>query len=239
MTWIEKLKLKLLVKKYNKKVNADEKAYLLSAIKEGQTVFDIGAHIGAFSYFMHQSVGNNGSVYVFEPQSILYKRLLRNKQLLQWNNVTINHLALSDSTGFVTLYIPSYKGKADTESATTLLSERSVYATETVATETLDNYCKQYSLAPGFLKIDVEGNELKVLQGGIETIKKCSPKIILEVEARHCGKEQGYATFKFLTDMGYEGWFTLKTERIPIKLFNFDTHQVKKGQYFNNFIFER
>lgn len=239
MKWIEKFKLARLVNKYKKKVNVNEVGYLLSAIKDGETVFDIGAHMGAYAYFMRQNVGKNGSVHAFEPQTMLYKQLLLNKHLLQWNNVTINNLALSDTKGFATLNIPLYKGKADTEGASILIhSEKSLYTTENVTTETLDNYCNQNNLAPGFLKIDVEGNELKVLQGGIETIKKYMPKILVEIEARHCSEEQANATFKFLIDIGYEGTFTLKGERIPLKLFRFDVHQVKK-QNCNNFIFEK
>lgn len=239
MKWIEKLKLVRLVKKYKKKVNANEAGYLLSAINDGQTVFDIGAHMGAYTYFMQQNVGKNGSVHAFEPQATLYKQLLLNKHLLQWDNVTINNLALSDSKGSATLNIPLYKGKADTEGASILThSEKSLYTTENVAIETLDNYCNQNNLTPAFLKIDVEGNELKVLQGGIETIKKCTPKILIEIEARHCGEEQANATFKLLTDIGYEGSFTLKGERIPLTLFRFDVHQVKKENC-NNFIFEK
>lgn len=239
MKWIEKFKLGRLVKKYKEKVNANEVAYLFSAINDGQTVFDIGAHMGAYTYFMQQNVGKNGSVHAFEPQAKLYKQLLLNKQLLQWNNVTINHLALSHSRGSATLNIPSYKGKADTEGASILThSEKSLYATENVAIETLDNYCNQNNLTPAFLKIDVEGNELKVLQGGIETIKKYTPKILIEIEARHCGEEQANATFKFFTDIGYEGSFTFNGHRTPLTVFRFDVHQVKKLNC-NNFIFEK
>jgi FkbM family methyltransferase len=239
MKWIEKFKLARLVKRYKKKVNANEVSYLLSAIKDGQTAFDIGAHMGAFTYFMQQAVGKNGCVHAFEPQSILYKQLLSNKHLLQWNNVTVNHLALSDSQGSATLNIPSYKGRADTEGASILLHpEKRLYTTENVATETVDNYCKEHNLIPAFLKIDVEGNELKVLRGGIETIKKYAPKILIEIEARHCGEEQANATFKFLTDIGYEGSFSLKGESTPLTRFRFDVHQVKK-QNCNNFIFEK
>src|SRR4051812_1466160 len=158
MNFIERLKLRQLIKKFERKVNKKERAYLLSAIKEGQTVLDVGAHVGAFSYFMRQGVGDTGKVYAFEPQSAPYQLLLQHKQRLQWDNVTVLNLALSDSKGTVKLHVPSHKGKADTEGATLLAhSDRSLYATETISTETLDNFCKEHSLAPGFLKIDVEG----------------------------------------------------------------------------------
>jgi FkbM family methyltransferase len=241
MNLIERLKLRQVIKKFEKKVNEKERDYLLSAIKEGQTVLDVGAHVGAFSYFMRQGVGDTGKVYAFEPQSMPYQLLLQHTQRLHWNNVAVLNLALSDSKGTVKLHIPSNKGRADTEGATILAhSDRSLYTTETVSTETLDNFCKEHGLAPSFLKIDVEGNELKVLQGGIETIKSNSPKVFVEIEARHCGKEQGYKTFQFLTGLGYKGWFILKNELVPLQQFDFDVYQVKKKRpYCNNFIFEK
>jgi len=240
MNLIERLKLRQLIKKFKRKVNEKERAYLLSAIKEGQTVIDVGAHVGAFSYFMRQAVGDTGKVYAFEPQSMPYQLLLQHKQRLHWDNVTALNFALSDSKGTVKLHIPSHKGKADTESATILdHSDRNLYTTETISTETMDNFCKEYGLAPGFLKIDVEGNELKVLQGGMETIKTYSPKVFVEIEARHCGKEQGYKTLQFLTDLGYKGWFILENELVSLQQFDFDIYQVKGGLYCNNFIFEK
>ncbi|HLL44718.1 MAG TPA: FkbM family methyltransferase [Segetibacter sp.] len=239
MKWIDKFKLARVLKKYRKKVNANEAAYLTSAIKAGQTVFDIGAHMGAYTYFLQQAVGKTGFVHAFEPQAKLYSQLLINKELLQWHNITINHLALSDSKGSATLNVPSYKGKADTEGASLLIhSDRSLYTTENVATESLDNYCKPKSLAPAFLKIDVEGNELKVLQGGIETIKNFSPKILIEIEARHSSEEQANAAFKILTDLGYQGSFTFDGRKTPLSLFRFDVHQADKLNC-NNFIFEK
>jgi FkbM family methyltransferase len=239
MNWIEKFKLARLRKKYKKKVNVNEIAFLHSAIKSGQTVLDIGAHMGAFTYFMQQIVGKTGSVHAFEPQSALYKQLQINKQLLQWNNVTINHLALSDSKGSATLNIPSCKGEVDTEGASLLTHRQNeLYKTENVTIETIDSYCEQNSLTPAFIKIDVEGNELKVLQGGIGTIKKCFPKILVEIEARHCGEEQANATFKLLTDLGYEGSFTFDGRRTSLSLFRFDVHQAKNLNC-NNFIFEK
>src|SRR5437588_559430 len=148
MNLIERLKQRQIIKKFEKKVNKKERAYLLSAIKEGQTVLDVGAHVGAFSYFIRQAVGDTGKVYAFEPQSMPRQLLLQHKQRLHWDNVTVLNLALSDSKGTVKLHIPSHKGKVDTESATLLAhSDKSLYATETVSTETLDNFCKEYSLA--------------------------------------------------------------------------------------------
>jgi FkbM family methyltransferase len=238
MNFFRKLKLARLTRKLKKKVNEDEREYILSTIKKGQTAFDIGAHTGAFTYFMQQAVGENGKVYAFEPQSSPRKLFLQNKELLSWENVVVNNLALSDSKGSTTLHVPSYKGKEDSEGATILVHpDKKLYTTETVTTDTIDSFCKQHNLSPSFIKIDVEGNELKVLQGSVDTINKYNPKFFVEIEARHCGEEQALKTFELLNGLGYKCWIFLKNERVSLEQFNI--YEVMRVPYCNNFIFEK
>jgi hypothetical protein len=118
---------------------------------------------------------------------------------------------------------------------------KSIRAEEVGAIETLDRYCQKNSIKPDFLKIDTEGNELNILKGGIQTIKKYKPKIIMECEARHVGREKVFETFKFLGDLDYRGSFIFGADRIPLSAFNFEIYQnfhTEKKMYCNNFIFD-
>ncbi|MBI4947087.1 MAG: FkbM family methyltransferase [Bacteroidetes bacterium] len=158
-------------------------------------------------------------------------------------NVSIEHLALSDTAGKTTLYIPSNKKSKATSPGATIVqnfNRTDIGATEEVRTETLDSYCNQHNIHPDFLKIDVEGNELRIFQGGIETLKKHKPKILVEIEARHVGKEKVFETFKFLEALSYQGYFICDTKRIPLSSFHFEKHQNTEDQknYCNNFVFE-
>jgi hypothetical protein len=112
--------------------------------------------------------------------------------------------------------------------------------TETVTTQTLDSYCRINDLKPDFLKIDVEGNELKIFNGAIEVLKKYKPKILVEIEARHVGKQKVQDTFDFLKSMGYDGKFIRGKTTLALDLFTFDKYQNlnDKANYCNNFIFE-
>jgi len=115
----------------------------------------------------------------------------------------------------------------------------SEFKTEEVQTETLDSYCKKHNIKPDFLKIDVEGNELNVFIGGIETLKKYRPKILFECEERHVGKEKVLKTFSFLEKMGYKGQFIAGDKILPLSIFDFAIHQNREIKpYCNNFIFE-
>ena len=243
MNLFKRLKYKRLANKYKAKENPNEIQFVIENTKLNQTVFDIGAHKGAYSYFLNKGIGSNGQLHIFEPQSYYYEYLLMIKRIFNWKNTTINKIALSNDTGKATLNIPLYRGKVDSQSATLLThKDRNLFQTEEVNLDTIDNYCLRNSLIPNLIKIDVEGNELNVLLGGINTINKYKPIILIEIESRHVGLEKANNTFKFFKDAGYNGYFFFENKKHSIEEFSFDTHQsdVTKfslNRYSNNFIF--
>lgn len=243
MKLIESIKLRHRANKYKNKYDVGGIAYLNSSVKEGQTVLDIGAHKAGYLYFMTNLVGSKGKVFAFEPQSNLYQYIKKIKDLFKWDNVTIEHLALSDSAGKVTLYIPSYKDSNSTSPGATIVEHKensNFGSSESVSTETLDAYCSRYNIEPSFLKIDVEGNELRIFQGGVNALKKFKPKILVEIEERHVGKEKVLETFEFMESIGYKGHILHGSQSIPLSDFNFDYYQNPNDMknYCNNFIFE-
>lgn len=244
MKWIEYIRLAYRAGKYRNKNDKGGIAYLLSAIKAGDTVFDIGAHKAGYLYFMIKKAGRNGRIFAFEPQKALFSYLKELKKIFNWANVTIEHLALSNITGKVKLYIPSDKKSKSSSPGASIIKlnyPQGIGAVEEVATETLDAYCQRHQVRPDFLKIDVEGNELRIFEGGIGTLRKCKPKILVEIEARHVGRDQVYQTIEVLQNMGYEGFFIHGTDKLPVDSFDIDLHQSpnEKGHYCNNFIFEQ
>lgn len=243
MKQIEWIKLRLRANKYKNKEDKGGIAYLIASIQPGQTVLDIGSHKAGYLYWMVKHTGNQGKIFAFEPQSNLYNYIKRIKDLFNWDNVTIEHLALSNTQGTVTLYIPANKVSKGTSPGATLIEHKEqtdFNTTETVRTQTLDSYCSQYNIKPDFLKIDVEGNELNIFKGGADTLKKFKPKILVEIEARHIGREKVLETFAFLKALGYKGQIIHQFNRIPLENFDFEKHQntSDKENYCNNFIFE-
>ena len=241
MKLVEKIKLRYRANRYKNKDDKGGIKYILQTVNRGQTAFDIGAHKGGYLYFIQQSVNKEGKVYAFEPQATLYRYLLNIRQLFNWNNVTVEHLALSDAAGTAILHIPSNRNRPSSPGATIIRSSpgSDTVKTEPVITETLDTYCRQYDIKPDFLKIDVEGNELPVLKGAIEILKKYNPKILVECEARHVGRERVLETFQFLKGLGYKGSFIMDRNFIALDTFDFDVHQRTGAEFYcNNFIFE-
>lgn len=243
MKWIESFKLRARANKYKNKHDRGGIAYINSLVKQGQTVLDIGAHKAGYLYFLQKQVGKDGRVFAFEPQLELYHYLKMIKDLFKWDNVTIEHLALSDNSGQVTLYIPTNNVSKGSSPGATIVEgkEHAEFSTiQTVSTESLDAYCKRHDIKPSFLKIDVEGNELKIFQGGVNILKEYKPKILVEIEARHVGEEKALQTFQFMELLGYKGYFLYGSNQVPLAQFRFDKHQDSSDMknYCNNFIFE-
>lgn len=229
--------------RYQKKHDIGGMNFIKNSLKTGDTAFDVGVHKGAYLNLMRKCVGKQGTIVGFEPQLILFEYLSTVKESFHWSNVRVEHLALSDKEGRMNLYIPANKIRQDSSPGATLLSSKSQQDTdriEEVDTQTLDQYIERHQLKPVFLKIDVEGNELPVLKGGLEYIRTAKPKILVEIEAKHVGKEKVLDTFEFFKELDYSGRFIRKSELIPLDRFSIDQHQNKgnKEIYCNNFIFE-
>lgn len=137
---------------------------------------DVGAHSGAFLDLFLQ-FAPRGRHYAFEPIPALCLSLTERHSGL--SNVIINNSALSEKTGKSTfkhvISNPGYSG---------LLQRRFDRPHEKVAdivvnVTTLDEVIPK-SENIHFVKIDVEGGEFGVLQGGIETLKRCLPFIAFE-----------------------------------------------------------
>ena len=224
--------------RYRLKVEKQEINFMLSHLKPGQTAIDIGAHKGAYTYWMSKYVGKDGKVFAFEPQPKLYNQLNKLLEHSNNNNVNLELLALSSSKGEATMVIP---GKKTSPSASINNNKREgLGAKITVEKTTLDDYfCRQNQIPVNFIKCDVEGHELDVLISGQKLLHKYQPIIALESEARHCGSDNVMAVFKLLSKLDYNGYFF--NGALMSSLDNFDIYEYQlnpnKKIYVNNFFF--
>ena len=238
-------KLKLIYRAHNYRLRLDRGgiAFICSEIKPGDTVLDIGSHKGGYLYFMRQRTGRKGRIFAFEPQKQLYEYLLKIKGIFGWDNVVPERMAISDTMGEVVLTIPKRNARSSSSPGASIVKDliRTPFALiETVPSETLDSYCSRRNIEPDFIKIDVEGNELKILKGGIETLKRYRPKIHVEIEIRHAGEDHVNETFRLLETLGYSGHFVHGRNILPLSGFSFQKNQNRsdKKNYCNNFLFK-
>lgn len=151
----------------------------------GKTFLDIGANIGIYAAMAAKRVCSSGTVHAFEPVRRTFKRMEDNIKLNNFANVKTYNVAISSSTGTASIWIPKHNnlGMASLHPNSTHLDE------ESVTMITLDNWIKQQNIKTvDIIKIDVEGHELSVLKGGLDTITRMRPIIALELSREHLGR---------------------------------------------------
>ena len=179
--------------------NRHELAYLSRHVTNGMTVLDVGANKGAFTYWLSRYVGPQGRVYAFEPQPELRPYLAYLKSSFKLTNVIIVDEALSDKTGCETMFRETVGAGHATFDGRRRYSEQFP-----VRKTTLDAFVERASLTDiAFIKIDVERHEHAVLAGGLETIKRFRPALLIEVHGDLAAQGE---VFPVLRDLGYE-WF--------------------------------
>ena len=126
-------------------------------------------------------LGLASAVHAFEPNPALIPWLSR----LSDARLTIHPVALGDCTGEALLRVPfGPNGRPSQQGAT--LNERTGHRCIEVPT----SVCRLDDLELGdigFIKIDVEGFEARVIDGARETIARCRPAMLIEIEERHTG----------------------------------------------------
>lgn len=144
-------------------------------VNKGDTVVDIGAHIGVFSIYAAE-LSETGKVYAFEPYLDNYRRLENHKLINNKNNLFIYNKGISDREGKQTLYLSPDN---NTGGHSLHLKNHSNKKTE-IQTITLSGFCDREKIYKiDFLKIDCEGAEFEILKTD-ETILQKVNKIVME-----------------------------------------------------------
>lgn len=152
--------------------------FITTKIKPGDILLDVGAYIGPYTILFSQLASNSGKVYAFEPNPVAYGTLAQNIKTNRIENVQIEWLAVSNRIGKTKLFI---KEVGDTLSFIEHTSRNeSNWRHIEVCTTTLDDYCEKNSIVPNGIKIDVEGAEGLIFNGGWRTIEEHKPWVLLE-----------------------------------------------------------
>ena len=150
----------------------------LSLIKPGNYIIDIGANIGYYSLLSAHK--HDVNIIAFEPDHKNRARLEEHLKLnTELNNIQIQPVALSNKTGNAFLN----EHKSDNWGMSSLSTEETDRPTKTI---TLDEFSKDQELRSiDLIKIDTEGHELKIIEGGIECIKKYRPILAIEITSQN------------------------------------------------------
>lgn len=144
--------------------------------KPGTDLIDIGGNIG-YNALMFSDYG---PVHTFEPLffPIIEKNISQNNLD---HRVTLHNYGLSDETKTANIYVPRMLNEGFINYGGTslyLTEDRNENDSHEISLKQLDDV---YTGTPSFIKVDVEGNELKVLKGSENTLRKHYPAIIVEI----------------------------------------------------------
>lgn len=157
----------------------DEIRFLRIALAPGDTTLDIGANYGTYTLSMAQRVGPTGKVFAYEPASTTAGFLREGIGANGFANVTLSQSALSSHSGSAELALHE-------NSELNALSHASAagVAHETVKLTTLDDEARSHQWSKvDFVKLDAEGEEASIIQGGHEFFAKFSPLVQFEIVA--------------------------------------------------------
>jgi FkbM family methyltransferase len=176
-------------------------------IRPGQVVLDVGANAGIHTLLMARLATGRGHVYAFEPHPEIYDSLVANVALNGLQAVvTAVPKAVADMTGRTTFYSGRHGGAGHLAAV-----GRPEGNAMTVETITLDEFVlgRDHRL-PDFLKIDVEGAERKVLDGGQRVLRANRPTLLIDLHT----PEQDVAVGQVLADLGYAAYHTRDMQRV-------------------------
>jgi len=148
-------------------------------IKKGDIVFDVGAHVGFFTLLASALVGNKGEVFAFEPSKRNIEFLRKHVKLNQCRNIKLIVSAASDYSGIGNFDITanSFTGKLD---------KKTTQKEGGVKVITLNKFVDDNKISKvDFIKIDVEGEELKVLEGSRKIIAKFKPNMLISTHSQN------------------------------------------------------
>jgi FkbM family methyltransferase len=160
-------------------------------LRHGDVVYDVGANVGFFTLLGSRLVGTGGRVVAFEPFPVALEYLNRHLELNGIDNVTVIEAAVSEAARRASF-------REDPVITMGRLVEGGDLEVDVVSLDEI--YIEGELPPPDLIKIDVEGEELKVLRGASLLLRDREPMILL---ATH-GSVTHRACCELLHDHGYE-----------------------------------
>jgi len=188
-----------------------ERRFVERFLRPGMVVLDIGAHNGFYTMLAARKVGKSGQVIAFEPSPRERQRLLRHLRMNRLlANVVVCYLALDRSKGEDTLFVVEGRDTGCNSLRPPMVDES--VKTMRVQKTSLDNFLGEgMVLKVDFIKMDVEGAELNVLEGATELLSRRPRPVILAELADTRSSGWGHpacAVYDLLVERGFQ-WFSV------------------------------
>lgn len=175
---------------------------IIRQLPNNATIFDVGANIGWYSVMLKKCF-EDINVYSFEPAPENFVRLQNNFRLNNLNDAHLVNLGFYKKKGKLDFHFNPER--TDASSIKNILGQN--VEVIQVDMDTMDSWVTNNNLEGlDFIKCDVEGAELFVYQGGIESIKKYKPIIMSEMLRKWSAKFDYHPNdiIQLFKNIGYE-----------------------------------
>jgi FkbM family methyltransferase len=208
-----------------------EREKILSVLKDGMTVVDVGAHVGYYAVPLAKAVPN-GKVIAIEPADANYRLLTENAERNGCRNIVALKVAAGDRTASLTLFLDS--GNTGSHS----LAEKNRQTsggTEVVPVDPLDTLLASERRID-VMKIDIQGAEFAALRGARAILERDHPALLVEYwpSGLKAFGEEPAEMLKFLESLGYamESYSFTKRQWLPTSAA--ELNKVLTGTSFRN-----
>lgn len=181
--------------------------FLIKNLKDDSIFYDIGANFGYYTLLV-RAINKDIEVHAFEPTPKIFEYL--GKNLSKTKTIFKNQLALFNKDGQMDFYDATEASRSgvNTLDISMLLNRenKSFFSKLNkikVQSITIDKYCINH-LKPTFLKIDVEGAEGEVIEGGIKILKEGNPIIAIEIWREN--NKSHLKAMEILYNLGYKSY---------------------------------
>jgi FkbM family methyltransferase len=177
-------------------------AIALAIASPGEVIIEVGANVGTETVGFSDIVGEQGTVYAFEPLPSNADFLRDLARRTTHPNIVVHTRALSDRNETVTFQIPVEHMSGS--GFITRTGGDSETGTVEVHCSTLDSLSRDIDPAR-IIFMDTEGEEIRILRGAEGYIQQCRPAIVLEASPQLLDRA-GFTIgdlYREVTDLGY------------------------------------
>jgi len=171
-------------------------------LRRDGVLVDIGANIGWYSLL---AAATGALAYAFEPIPSTYERLCKNIELNDYVGIKPFFMGLGEKSGLETFYYHQNVSGASSRANLDYLSDGMSQPVK-CPINTLDSICKRENIERiDLIKCDVEGGELFVYRGAIETLRRFRPFVLSEMLRKWSAKFSYHPNeiIKLFADMDY------------------------------------
>ena len=174
-------------------------------ILKSKAIFDIGANIG-WSAMYFSGLNQEARIYAFEPHPRTFERAQGNFKLNNFPNVSFFQLGLGNKPDAVKLFEVDVHNPGMNR---IIPGSQDEFPYVTITIDTIDNFVATQKIERiDFIKIDVEGFEFNVLQGGRKTLQEQRPVLFIELDDNNL-RENNSSAFELINLLFSYGYQTI------------------------------